>query len=195
MDVRSIPVIYGSVRADRQGIKAARFIVNELEHRGYNPTLVDPLERKLPLLDRMYKEFAPGQAPAVLRELAELFRAADGFIIVSGEYNHGVPPALKNLMDHFLEEYYWRPAGIVSYSGGAFGGVRAAMQWRAILGEMGMVTIPSIQPFTRVQDAFTDEGEPTDPRTRERIGRFFDEFAWYTEALRERRGRGVPYRS
>lgn len=193
MNAYRIPVIYGSVRAERQGIKAARFVMNELQRRGHSPTLVDPLERKLPLLDRMYKEFAPGEAPAAMRELADLFKNADGFIIVSGEYNHGVPPALKNLLDHFLEEYYWRPAGIVSYSGGPFGGVRAAMQWRAILGEMGMVTIPSIQPFPRVQDAFTDDGEPTDVETRERVGRFFDEFSWYVEALGERRLRGVPY--
>jgi NAD(P)H-dependent FMN reductase len=195
MNARNIPVIYGSVRAERQGIKAARFVISELQRRGYNSTLIDPMERKLPLLDRMYKEFAPGEAPPVMRELADLFKNADGFIIVSGEYNHGVPPALKNVLDHFLEEYYWRPAGIVSYSGGPFGGVRAAMQWRAILGEMGMVTIPSIQPFPRVQDAFTDNGEPTDVKTRERVGRFFDEFSWYVEALGERRLRGVPYRS
>ena len=91
MDAHGIPVIYGSVRTDRQGIKAARFVVNELQRRGHRPTLIDPMERKLPLLDRMYKEFAPGEAPAVMRELADLFKSADGFIIVSGEYVCGVP--------------------------------------------------------------------------------------------------------
>ncbi|HTU82471.1 MAG TPA: NAD(P)H-dependent oxidoreductase, partial [Candidatus Acidoferrales bacterium] len=107
----SVPVIYGSVRRERQGIKAARWIVRELQSRGMEPVLVDPLEKPLPLLDRMYKEFPKGEAPPVMEELAGIFRAADGFAIVSGEYNNGIPPALKNLLDHFLEEYFWRPAG------------------------------------------------------------------------------------
>jgi NAD(P)H-dependent FMN reductase len=195
MNERVIPVIYGSVRTERKGIRAARFVVNEVNRRGYHAVLVDPLEHMLPLLDRLYKEYAPNEAPPALKKLAELFTSADGFVVVSGEYNHGVPPALKNLMDHFLEEYFWRPAAIVSYSGGPFGGVRAAIQWRSILGEMGMITIPSIQPFPRVQAAFTDDGEPTDPQTRERTARFFEEFAWYIDALREQRRGGVPYSS
>jgi len=109
--------------------------VRALQERGCEPVLVDPLEKRFPLLDKMYKEFPPGQAPPVMEEIADLFRRADGFCIVSGEYNHTVPPALSNLMDHFLEEYFWRPAGIVCYSGGRFGGVRAAMTLRSSLGK------------------------------------------------------------
>ena len=115
----------------------------------------------------MYKEYPPGQAPAVLEELAAIFRSADGFAIVSGEYNHGIPPALKNLLDHFLEEYFWRPAAIVCYSGGRFGGVRAAMQLRMTLAEMGMVTIPSLFPIPHVQNAFDDDGTPAQAYTGE----------------------------
>jgi NAD(P)H-dependent FMN reductase len=187
-----VPVIYGSVRTERQGIKAARFIVHELERRGNDAVLVDPLEKRLPLLDRMYKEFPKGQAPPPLEELADLFRRADGFAIVSGEYNNGIPPALKNLLDYFLEEYFWRPAGIVCYSGGRWGGVRAAMQLRMSLAEMGMVTIPSILPTAFVGSAFTDDGTPTDPNTVEYSAQFFEEFAWYMDALRERRKGGTP---
>ena len=85
---------------------------------------------------------------------------ADAFIIVSGEYNHSIPPALSNLLDHFLEEYFWRPSAIVCYSAGAFGGVRAAMQLRAMLSELGTPSIPSLLPVPRVQDAFDEEGHP-----------------------------------
>ena len=117
-------VIYGSVRRDRQGIKAARFILETCRGRGHQATLVDPAEERLPLLDRMYKEYEPGQAPEALERLAARIKAADAFIIVSGEYNHSIPPALSNLLDHFLEEYFWRPSAIVCYSAGGFGGVR-----------------------------------------------------------------------
>ncbi|HLX26645.1 MAG TPA: NAD(P)H-dependent oxidoreductase [Candidatus Cybelea sp.] len=192
-DQALVPVIYGSVRTERQGIKAARFVVRQLEERGYRPVLVDPMEKRLPLLDRMYKEFAAGEAPPVMEELAQLFRSADGFMVVSGEYNHGIPPALKNLMDHFLEQYFWRPAAIVSYSGGRWGGVRAAMQLRSVLAEMGMVTIPSTLPIAGVGDAFTDDGSAHDPRTVQYATEFFDEFKWYVDALKEHRKSGVPY--
>ena len=114
-----IPVIYGSVRSGRQGIKIARFVERQLSGRGHEVTLVDPLQEQLPLLERRFKDYQPGTAPAALVRLAELYRQADAFVIVSGEYNHSVPPALTNLLDHFLEEYFFRPSGIVSYSSGA----------------------------------------------------------------------------
>ena len=155
-------VIYGSTRHHRQGIKAASFIINECSGRGHRATLVDPVELKLPLLDKMYKEFESGQAPGVLTQLAGRIKAADAFIIVSGEYNHSIPPALSNLLDHFLEEYFWRPSAIVCYSAGAFGGVRAAMQLRAMLCELGTPSIPSLLPIPAVQEAFDEEGRPKD---------------------------------
>lgn len=189
----NVLVIYGSVRTDRQGIKAARFIENQCRARSFETTLIDPKEHSLPLLDRMYKEYEPGQAPDVLENLAGKIKAADAFLIVCGEYNHSIPPALSNLLDHFLEEYFWRPSGIVSYSAGAFGGVRAAMQLRAMLGELGMPSIPTILPVPKVQNAFDDEGNPADPAFLPRAARFLDELEWYAKALKQARASGTPY--
>ena len=186
-------VIYGSVRHNRQGIRAARFILNECLGRGHRATLIDPMEDALPLLDRMYKEYEPGQAPEVLERLAGKIKAADGFIIVSGEYNHSIPPALSNLLDHFLKEYYWRPSAIVCYSAGPFGGVRAAMQLRAMLCELGTPSIPSLLPVPQVQDAFAEDGKPRDETYHRRAGRFLDELEWYAHALKAARQTGVPY--
>jgi NAD(P)H-dependent FMN reductase len=186
-------VIYGSVRRDRQGIKAARFILGQCSARGHRATLVDPAEERLPLLDRMYKEYAPGEAPEGLERLAGRIKAADAFIIVSGEYNHSIPPALSNLLDHFLEEYFWRPSAIVCYSAGAFGGVRAAVQLRAMLCELGTPSIPSLLPVPRVQDAFDDDGRPRDEAYHRRAARFLDELEWYANALKAGRQAGVPY--
>jgi NAD(P)H-dependent FMN reductase len=189
----NIVVIYGSVRSNRQGIKAARFVERQLRDRGHDLTLVDPLEVRLPLLDRMYKEYPRGTAPEVLERLATLYRAADAFVVVSGEYNHSIPPALLNLLDHFLEEYFFRPSAIVSYSGGAFGGVRAAIQLRATLGELGMPSISSMFAVPRVGTAFSDDGTPADPAMAKRFVKFAAELEWYAEALRDRRKVGVPY--
>jgi NAD(P)H-dependent FMN reductase len=169
-------------------------IMRALGDRGDAPTLVDPMELRLPLLDRMYKEHPAGTAPPNLERLAELYRAADAFVVVSGEYNNGIPPALKNLLDYFLEEYFWRPSAIVCYSAGQFGGVRAAMQLRMTLAELGMPSIPSLLPIPRVQDALGENGEIANVHMEHSIKRFLDELAWYARALRrERAVSGTPY--
>jgi len=186
-------IIYGSVRRDRQGIRAARFILETCRGRNHNATLVDPIVDQLPLLDRMYKEYKLGQAPEVLERLAGLIKGADAFIIVSGEYNHSIPPALSNLLDHFLEEYFWRPSAIVCYSAGAYAGVRAAMQLRAMLCELGTPSIPSLLAVPKVQDAFDEDGRPHDEAYHRRAGRFLDELEWYANALKAARQAGVPY--
>jgi NAD(P)H-dependent FMN reductase len=189
----NIVVIFGSVRSERQGIKAARFVERQLIGRGHRVTLVDPLEHRLPLLERMYKDYPPGTAPDVLERLSTLYRAAEAFVIVSGEYNHSVPPALINLLDHFLEEYFFRPSAIVCYSAGAYGGVRAGVQLRAMLCELGMPSISSMFPVPKVGSAFTDDGTPTDPKIEKRFERFAKELEWYAEALKNQRQTGVPY--
>jgi NAD(P)H-dependent FMN reductase len=185
-------VLLGSVRTEREGIKAARYIVRRLAARGHEPVLNDPLERRLPLLDRMYKEYPKGQAPAVMEELAALYRRADGFLIVSAEYNQSVPPALKNLIDHFLEEYFWRPSAILSYSAGRFGGVRAAVALRTILAEAGMPSLPSILAIPTIGVAFAEDGTPEEPWINKAADRFLAEFEWYAEALKAHRAVARP---
>lgn len=189
----SIAVLLGSVRRDRMGPRAAKLVIRELERRGHTPHLIDPLELQLPLLDRMYKEHPKGQAPEPLERLAGLYGNVDGFLVVSGEYNHGIPPALKNLLDHFLEEYFWRPSGIVCYSAGPFGGVRAAMQLRMTLAELGMSSVPSLLPIPRIGEAIDEHGIARLEMVDRSAGRFLDEFLWYAAALAKARANGTPY--
>ncbi len=189
----NIPVIYGSVRHHRQGIRAARYVLHKCRERNFQVTFVDPMEYDLPMLDRMFKEYDEGEAPEPILGLAEIMQQADGYIIVSGEYNHSIPPALSNLLDHYLEEYFFKPSGIVCYSAGSFGGVRAAIQLRAMLAEMGMSSIPSIMPVPKVKEAFQKDGTPKDNAYEERLKRFLDEFEWYVDALAKAREKGTPY--
>lgn len=188
----NIAVIYGSVRHHRKGIRAAHFITQKCLGRGHQTTMVDPLDFNLPLLDNMYKEFDDGQAPDNLERLAEIIKKADGYLIVSAEYNHSIPPALSNLLDHFLEAYFFKPSAIMCYSKGHFGGVRAAMQLRSMLAEMGMSSIPSIMPVPKIEDAFEEDGTPKDESYHKRADRFLDEFEWYISALKNARDQGIP---
>jgi NAD(P)H-dependent FMN reductase len=189
----TVPVILGSVRTERMGLRAARFLIGQLTALGHDAPLVDPVELALPLLDRMYKEYPVGAAPPALESLAQLYRRADAFVVVSAEYNHSIPPALSNTLDHFLEEYFWRPSGIVTYSAGRFGGVRAAMQLRAMLGELGMPSIPSLLPIGTVGTAIAPDGTSADPALLTSTARFAAELQWYAEALGRQRASGTPY--
>jgi NAD(P)H-dependent FMN reductase len=189
----TVPVLLGSVRPDRQATRAGRTVADALKAAGHEAIIVDPLELRLPLLERTYSEYKPGEAPAGLDELSALYRRADGFIIVSGEYNHGIPPALKNLLDYFLEEYFWRPSGIVCYSSGQFGGVRAAMQLRMTLGELGMPSIPTLLPIPRIAQVLDAEGRPQQDWLAPALQEFLAEFSWYARALKLGRAGGTPY--
>jgi NAD(P)H-dependent FMN reductase len=139
----TVLVFYGSYRSDRMGIRLADYIVKGLGNAGISAELIDARAIGLPMLDRMYKEHAPGTAPAPMEALAAKIKAADAFLFVVGEYNWGVQPGLKNLTDHFLEEWFWRPAAIASYSAGRIAGAHANLAWHGTLSEMGMVVISS----------------------------------------------------
>jgi len=128
----NILVLYGSYRSDRLGIRLANYIVTSLRQRGNNAELIDAKDVGLPMLDRMYKEYPKGSAPPEMERLAAKIRGADAFVFVTGEYNWGMQPGLKNLTDHYLEEWFWRPAAIVSYSGGRLSGAHAAVPGMAL---------------------------------------------------------------
>ena len=191
----SILVFYGSYRSDRMGIRLAHYLVRELAARGAAPELVDARALGLPMLDRMYKEYPPGSAPPALEQLAARIRAADAFVFVTGEYNWGPQPGLKNLTDHFLEEWFWRPAAIASYSAGRFSGVRAGLVWHGILSEMGMVVVSSTLAVGPISQTLDEHGQAVGAggeALKKAFPRFADDLAWWTEASREQRGRKAP---
>ena len=190
-----ILVLYGSYRSDRMGIRLAQFVVEGLRKRGDEVELIDARAVGLPMLDRMYKEHRQGEAPAALEKLAGQIRDADGFVFITGEYNWGIQPGLKNLTDHFLEEWFWRPAAIASYSAGRLSGVRAATAWHGTLSEVGMVVISSTIAVGPITQTLSEQGEPTGEggKALERaFPRFADDLAWWVEAAKAQRARKPP---
>jgi NAD(P)H-dependent FMN reductase len=188
-------VFYGSYRSDRMGIRLANYVVAGLRARGAEAELIDAPAVGLPMLDRMHKEYAPGTAPPAMEALAHKIRRADAFVFVTGEYNWGPQPGLKNLTDHFLEEWFWRPAAIASYSAGRFSGVRSGTIWHSILSEMGMVVISSTLAVGPISQTLDAQGQPTGSAgdaLQRAFPRFADDLAWWTEAAREQRGRRPP---
>jgi NAD(P)H-dependent FMN reductase len=190
-----ILVFYGSYRSDRMGIRLAQFVVEALRGRGEDVELIDARAVGLPMLDRMYKEYPKGQAPAALEKLAGQIRAADGFVFITGEYNWGIQPGLKNLTDHFLEEWFWRPAAIASYSAGRIAGARAATAWHGTLSEMGMVVISSTIAVGPISQTLSADGMPLGEggKALEHVlPRFADDLNWWIEAAKLQRARKAP---
>jgi NAD(P)H-dependent FMN reductase len=190
-----ILVFYGSYRSDRMGIRLADFVIERLRRRGEEVELIDAKAINLPMLDRMYKEHPKGEAPAPLEQLAQKIRGADGFVFVTGEYNWGVQPGLKNLTDHFLEEWFWRPAAIVSYSAGRLSGARAATAWHGTLSEMGMVVVSSTIAVGPIGQILSAEGEPigaSGEAVERAFPRFADDLMWWVDAAKAQRERKPP---
>jgi NAD(P)H-dependent FMN reductase len=190
-----ILVFYGSYRSDRMGIRLAQFVVEGFRARGDDVELIDAKAVGLPMLDRMYKEYPKGAAPEALEKLARQIREADGFVFTTGEYNWGVQPGLKNLTDHFLEEWFWRPAAIASYSAGRFAGARAATAWHGTLSEMGMVVVSSTISAGPIAQTLSVDGKPTGEggkALQHAFPRFADDLTWWMDAAKAQRARKPP---
>ena len=145
----------------------------------------------------MYKEYPPGSAPEAMAALAAQdsarpMHSSSSPVNTTGESQ----PGLKNLTDHFLEEWFWRPAAIVSYSAGRIAGARSNFLWHGTLSEMGMVVISStLAALDRSRRALTANGEPQGHAGQHLDGsfpRFADDLAWWAEAARSQRARKAP---
>ena len=190
-NMAKIALIVGSVRQERQGIKVARWMEEKLKNHNHVVFFIDPLELNLPLLDKMYKEMT--DPPEKMKSLQSKINDAEGYLAVTPEYNVGTSGAMKNTLDYFLEEYFFKPTAIVSYSPGMFGGINAAQQLRLIFAELGAPSISSSFSIPRLHKVFSEDGKLIDEAYDKRVLKFLAEFEWYIEAFKNQRAKGTPY--
>lgn len=186
----SLLVFYGSYREARAGIRLADYCMAQLAGRGHDVELIDARAVGLPILDRRYLDYGPGEAPEPMETLARKLLAAEGFVFVAGEYNWGVQPGLKNLVDHFGKEWYGRPAGLLSYSAGRMAGARANSAWHPTLTGLGMVMIPRTITVGTIDTALDEEARPIGEggaALDRAFPAFADELEWWCDAARAKR--------
>jgi NAD(P)H-dependent FMN reductase len=185
-----ILVLYGSYRRGRLGIRLADYLVRGFEELGHKAELIDAKAIDLPMLDLRYGDHAEGQAPVAMAMLAERLKAADAFVFVVGEYNRGMQPGLKNLVDHYLTEFERRPAAIASYSMGRFAGVNSHAAWTVTLSAMGMAVVPERlsvgQIHQTLNEAAQAQGEGGAALDRGFTG-FAKSLVWWAEAAKAAR--------
>ncbi|MFG3621215.1 NADPH-dependent FMN reductase [Nocardia sp. NPDC047654] len=135
-----IGIILGSTRPNRNGSQVARWVLETASQRGDAEfELIDLRDHPLPHLDEpMAPMFGPS-SNAHTRAWAERIAPFDGFVVVTPEYNGGVPGVLKNAFDHLFAEWTDKAVGFVSY--GAGGGGRAVVQLRTVCGTLGMADV------------------------------------------------------
>jgi NAD(P)H-dependent FMN reductase len=188
-----VAVIVGSVREGRVGRTVADWFAGRAADRpDVMVDVIDLAEVGLPLVLP-----APGSEPApetadALRRVTPRLAAADAFVVVTPEYNHSFPAALKNLIDWHNTEWRAKPVGFVSY-GGLSGGLRAVEQLRTVFAELHAVTVRETVSFHGVWERFDAQGAPTDPAGSNAAAKsLLDQLLWWAHALRQARA-ARPY--
>ena len=148
---------------------------------------LDLLQYDFPIMEERLRQ--RDDPPAGLTEFSEQIDRSDALVIVSPEYNSGYPGVLKNALDYLLPEYRRKPVGIVTVSGGVWGGLSCLSQLRQVVLSLGALPIPARLPVRQVQSSFDDTGNPTDPAYERSAQRFIADLLWYTEALAAQRAR------
>jgi len=185
-----ILILYGSYRRGRLGIRLVDYLLHGFAELGHRAELIDAKEIGLPMLDLRHSDYPPGQAPVAMSALAQRLSAADAFVFVAGEYNRGVQPGLKNLVDHYLKEFDRRPAAIASYSAGRFAGVNSHADWTVTLSAMGMTVIPERLSVGQIGDALDEAGRPQGDggaALDRGFPKFADTLIWWTRAAQAAR--------
>ncbi|XP_045181307.2 uncharacterized protein LOC123540385 isoform X2 [Mercenaria mercenaria] len=189
-------IFLGSTREGRLGERVGKFVRNTLSKtEKYEIKVFDPAEMNLDLLKKplhFYKD--KSTAPKTLLEANEDIKNADAFLLVSCEYNHCIPPALANLLDHFPgSSFSWRPSGIITYSPGIYGGMRAAMQLRAMTGELGCISVSNIFGIPKVHEAIDEDGTPKDNHMISGLNKLMTQLDWTATAFKNmRHDNGIP---
>ena len=190
-----ILVILGSTRQDRFSARAGAWVVERLSARGdISVELVDLRDHPLPFFDGVSPARTLRDYPTPeVRRLGETLDRADGFVIVTPEYNHGYPAVLKNAFDHTFPEWHRKPITFVSW--GNVGGARCVEQLRLVAVEMELaplrnavhilpdVLIPALRAPEPFDSTLLAALEP-------RLTMLADELLWWASALAAARNAG-----
>ncbi|MGD9472513.1 MAG: NADPH-dependent FMN reductase [Novosphingobium sp.] len=147
-------------RPARLGLRVASRCKNQLQEMSCTAELIDPLSMELPTVFKPHFAYAKNAAPEALNALAAKIEAADGYVMVSPEYNHSMSPALAHLLNHFGSSLFsYKPSAIVTYSAGQWGGARAAVGMRTFLSELGCLPVSAMIHLPRAQEILTESGD------------------------------------
>jgi NAD(P)H-dependent FMN reductase len=178
-----IAVIVGTARAQRESIKAAHFVAEQVQKReGVEMIFVDPRDFSFPDDGDEASERDP--------RYSEITAKADAFYIVTPEYNHAYPGSLKRMLDSEYDNYFHKAVAIAGVSSGMWGGVRVVEALLAPLHRIGLHATWHECYFPHIQDMFGAKGvirpEFAERQTKT-VNKQLDELIWLATILRDGR--------
>uniref|UniRef100_A0A0B7BN34 NADPH-dependent FMN reductase-like domain-containing protein n=2 Tax=Arion vulgaris TaxID=1028688 RepID=A0A0B7BN34_9EUPU len=190
-----VVLFLGSTREGRFGLRVAKFMEKQLQLKNYHVDLFDPVVLKFPLLEKpIYHYQDKTQVPQWMLDCEEKVKQADAFVVVSAEYNHSIPPALSNMLDHFGAGLFeCKPSGIVTYSYGIYGGVRAGVQLRSFLSELGALSVSNMFGIPEVHKALDENGKPLNDHMVKGAEKLIGQLDWMAKAMKNHKDKfGLP---
>ncbi|MFJ4775556.1 NADPH-dependent FMN reductase [Streptomyces sp. NPDC088762] len=183
-----VAVIVGSVREGRAGRAVTDWFLGTAEtHGGLELDVIDLADVPLPLAMPGWGGTPSPEAAAALADVTPRLVAADAYVIVTPEYNHSFPAALKNLIDWHHVQWRAKPAGFVSY-GGLSGGLRAVEQLRLVFAELHAVTMRDSVSLHGPWSGLGEDGVPRDTAVSESAAKgMLGQLVWWGRALRAAR--------
>lgn len=191
--MRKIAVIIGSTRQDRFADHPARWIADHLRSQpDIQVDVIDLREHPLPFFDAPPPAYTGRDYPTSdVAAFGRRIDQADGFVILTAEYNHGYTAVLKNAMDHTFVEWHRKPVAFVGW--GNVGGARAIEQLRLVAVEFEMAPLRhAVHILPDIMRAARSAGD--DPRPdifaglQPKLDTMTTDLVWWTEALRKARG-------
>jgi NAD(P)H-dependent FMN reductase len=151
----TLQIIIASTRPGRAGLPIGQwFHERALGHGGFDIDLVDLADLNLPFMDEPSHPRLRRYTHQHTRDWSARVEAADAFVFVTPEYNHGFNAPLKNAIDYLHDEWRHKPVGFVSY-GGVAAGTRAVQMLKQVVSALRMVPAVeavSIPFFTQLID-------------------------------------------
>ena len=184
-------LISGSARKESLNARLVAAAATIAAAQGVEIDLVAPADLRLPLYDGDLEE-AEG-LPAAVVALKARFVAADAVLFACPEYNSSITPLLKNLIDWVsragsdseapLAAYKGKVAGLVSASPGALGGMRGLVTVRSILGNIGVLVVPTQFALGKAHEAFDTEGNLSNDSAKKSLGAVVNEVIRVAKAV------------
>lgn len=173
----------------RLGWRVAQTCLQQLQ-ADCQPELVDPMTLQASTRFKPHFAYPRSQVPSQLDTLAEQISHADGYVMISPEYNHSMSPALAHLLNHFGSSLFaFKPSAIVTYSAGQWGGTRAAVAMRTFLSELGCLPVSAMIHMPRAAEVVDEQGCFQTDKTAWQgyMARTFNQLLWWAHAAQKQR--------
>lgn len=173
-----ILVIVGTTRPNRVGRTIADWFMEQTKSRNdMTFELVDLADVNLPLYNEPRSAKQDNYEFEYTKEWSKRVAKADGYVWVTGEYNHSIPPSLKNAIDYLYHEWRHKPVAFVGYGG--LGAARAVEQLISIANELYMVSVRDRVHIVDVWFAVGEDGELKQEYIKDDPAVLLDELAWW----------------